>query len=47
MALGLIFYSFSVTYLNTKPVSTIEVAGMEEHSVKKDTRVVLGRVELG
>ena len=47
MALGLIFYSFSVAYLDTKPVSTIEVAGREEHDVKKDAWVVLGRVELG
>ena len=31
-------YSFSVAYLNTKPVSTIGVAEMEEHGVRKDTR---------
>ena len=40
-------YSFSVAYLNTKPVSTIGEAGMEEHDVKKEARVVLGREELG
>jgi len=26
---------------------TIGVAGMEEHDVKRDARVVLGRVEMG
>ena len=39
-------YSFSVGYLNTKPVNTVGVAGMEEHDAGKD-EVVLGKEELG